>query len=121
MADEGAGISGTALHVTVVYSPAPRVVHECALTLASGSSVLQALNASGLLQQFPDLDVQSVGVGVWGRKAALGHVLRDKDRVEIYRPLQVDPKLARRTRFQKQGARTTGLFANRRKGGKAGY
>ena len=110
-----------ARNVTVVYSPEPRVVHERAVELPAGATVLQALQASGLLEEFPQLDVQSAVVGVWGRKCALGYVLRDDDRVEIYRPLKVDPKLARRARFQKQGARATGLFANRRKGGKAGY
>ncbi len=43
------------------------------------------------------------------------------DRLEIYRPLTVDPKVARRERFSRQGARTTGLFARRRAGGKSGY
>ncbi len=60
-------------------------------------------------------------VGVWGRKASASQVLRERDRIEIYRPLQVDPKVARRERFRKQGARTSGLFAHKRDGGKAGY
>jgi hypothetical protein len=49
-----------------------------------------------------------------GRKAGLEDVLRYRDRVEIYRPLQVDPKLARRERFRKQGVRAAGLFARRK-------
>jgi putative ubiquitin-RnfH superfamily antitoxin RatB of RatAB toxin-antitoxin module len=110
-----------ASHVIVVYSPEPRVVHERPVVLPEGASVLQALQASGLLEEFAALDLQTATVGIWGSKCALGHVLRDNDRVEIYRPLKVDPKLARRARFQKQGARATGLFANRRKGAKAGY
>jgi len=47
--------------------------------------------------------------------------LRAGDRLEIYRPLRVDPKVARRERFAKQGARTTGLFARQRPGAKTGY
>ena len=47
--------------------------------------------------------------------------VRDGDRVEIYRDLKVDPKVARRERFRKQGARATGLFAQRRPGAKPGY
>jgi putative ubiquitin-RnfH superfamily antitoxin RatB of RatAB toxin-antitoxin module len=47
--------------------------------------------------------------------------LQDHDRVEICRALTVDPKVARRARFVKQGARTTGLFARKRPGAKAGY
>ena len=60
-------------------------------------------------------------VGVWGRKASLSHVLRDRDRVEMYRPLTVDPKVARRERFQSQGSRGAGLFSKRRPGAKPGY
>jgi putative ubiquitin-RnfH superfamily antitoxin RatB of RatAB toxin-antitoxin module len=60
-------------------------------------------------------------VGVWGRRATPGQLLREGDRVEVCRPLLVDPKVARRERFQRQGARATGLFARRRPGGKQGY
>ena len=63
----------------------------------------------------------ALSVGVWRRKAALTQVLRDHDRVEVYRPLLVDPKVARRERFARQGARSAGLFASRRAGAKAGY
>jgi sulfur carrier protein len=59
--------------------------------------------------------------GVWGRKQPPDHVLRQGDRVELYRALKVDPKVARRERFSKQGARTTGLFSKRRAGAKSGY
>jgi putative ubiquitin-RnfH superfamily antitoxin RatB of RatAB toxin-antitoxin module len=48
-------------------------------------------------------------------------VLRDQDRVEIYRGLRVDPKVARRERFNRQGAKRAGLFAKTRAGAKAGY
>jgi putative ubiquitin-RnfH superfamily antitoxin RatB of RatAB toxin-antitoxin module len=108
------------LQVTVAWSDGPRQVHERVLCLQAGSTVLQALQASGALQG-PGMDPQLLAIGVWGRKARLGQLLRDKDRVEIYRPLLVDPKVARRERFQKQGARTTGLFANKRPGAKQGY
>jgi len=74
-----------------------------------------------LLTQFPELDVSRSVFGVWGRKAGPNQSLRDCDRIEIYRELKVDPKVARRERFVKQGARTTGLFAKKRLGAKAGY
>ena len=64
---------------------------------------------------------QAGPAGLWGRSAPLTQALRDGDRVELYRPLTVDPKVARRERFARQGARTTGLFARRRPGGKSGY
>ncbi len=113
--------SDLSLQITVVYSPAPREVREIALRLTAASTVLQALQASGLLQLFPLIDLQTTVVGVWGRKARLDQALRENDRVEIYRPLTVDPKVARRERFAKQGARTAGLFVKKRAGAKAGY
>ena len=110
-----------AIQVVVVYSPAARVVHEVALSLDEGTTVSQALHLSGLLQQFPEIELSQAVVGVWARKARPNQLLRDLDRVEIYRGLKVDPKVARRERFVKQGARTTGLFAKKRQGAKAGY
>ena len=58
---------------------------------------------------------------VWGKPVEPLHVLKDGDRLEVLRPLRVDPKVARRERFQKQGAKTAGLFAKRRVGAKPGY
>lgn len=109
------------LRVTVAYSPAPRQVIEWPLELAAGAAVSDALQASGLGECLPQLDLQAVDAGVWGRKAALDQLLQDGDRVEIYRPLQVDPKVARRERFRKQGSRAPGLFAGTRAGAKPGY
>jgi putative ubiquitin-RnfH superfamily antitoxin RatB of RatAB toxin-antitoxin module len=106
--------------VTVLYSPAPREVHEWPVVLAPGATVLQALQACGLQAAFPELDLHHAVVGVWGRKARLDQVVRESDRIEIYRPLKVDPKLARRERFRKQGVRAAGLFA-RKKESKPGY
>lgn len=109
------------IQVTVVYSHRAREVQEVMLCMAPCSTVFQAVHASGFLQTFPGLDQPSTPVGVWGRHAHWDQVLRDHDRVEIYRPLLVDPKVARRERFAKQGARTTGLFTSKRVGAKAGY
>jgi putative ubiquitin-RnfH superfamily antitoxin RatB of RatAB toxin-antitoxin module len=110
-----------AITVSIVYSPAARQVYEDELQLEDGATVRQAVAASGLLAAFPELELGQALVGVWGRKAAAGQVLRNRDRIEIYRPLQVDPKVARRERFRKQGVRSTGLFARPRAGGKPGY
>jgi uncharacterized protein len=109
------------IQVTVLYSPAAREVHQWAVPLASGATVLDALRESGLQATFPEVDLGSAVVGIWGRKARLEQGLRDRDRVEIYRPLKVDPKLARRERFRKQGVRAAGLFARKRAGAKPGY
>jgi putative ubiquitin-RnfH superfamily antitoxin RatB of RatAB toxin-antitoxin module len=109
------------IRVSIVYSPGARQVFEEMLDLQCGATVRQAVQASSLLTAFPELDLRHATVGVWGRKASASQVLRERDRIEIYRPLQVDPKVARRERFRKQGARTSGLFAHKRDGGKAGY
>lgn len=77
---------------------------------------------SGLSQLFPAMNLPPTAkLGVWGRKSTPDHLLKDLDRVEIYRPLTVDPKVARRERFARQGARTAGLFEKKRDGAKAGY
>ena len=109
------------IRVTVAYSPAAREVHEIALTLVEASSVANALSASGLIAQFTELASGPLNVGVWNRKAELTQALRDQDRVEIYRPLKVDPKVARRQRFVNQGAKKAGLFSKSRPGAKTGY
>lgn len=109
------------IEITVAFSPSARVVHEIPLRLPLGATVAQALEQSGLQKLFPALDWQAVTVGIWGRKVAMDQPLRENDRVEMYRPLRVDPKVARRERFAKQGARTTGLFARQRPGAKTGY
>ena len=90
--------------VEVVYSPAAREVDLVALDVAEGATVLHALRESRLLERHPQIDLASAKVGVWGRVAPLSQVLREGDRVEVYRPLTVDPKEARRQRYRKQKA-----------------
>jgi putative ubiquitin-RnfH superfamily antitoxin RatB of RatAB toxin-antitoxin module len=107
--------------VTVAYSPAPRQVLQWLLELPAGATVRQAVLASGLAAACPGLDVATCEVGIWSRACAWEAALREGDRVEIYRGLQVDPKVARRERFRQQGARAAGLFAKKRPGAKAGY
>lgn len=110
-----------ALTVTVVYSPGPREMHEVALEVMAPCTVLQTLQYSGLLAKWPEIDSIGTPVGIWGRKSDLGQLVRNQDRIEIYRPLRVDPKVARRERFVKQGSRGAGLFVKKRLGAKAGY
>jgi putative ubiquitin-RnfH superfamily antitoxin RatB of RatAB toxin-antitoxin module len=109
----------TSMKVTLLYATAPRTVHESCVELVPHATVQQALQAAGWLQPFPELP--QTACGVWGRKASLDTVLREGDRVEFYRALRVDPKVARRERYQGQGARSAGLFNRRRPGSKAGY
>ncbi len=89
------------LRVELVYSPAARQVQRMSLELPSGSCVADALNASGWLTQH-GLTSDKLRCGVWGRAQPLDHILRDGDRIELYRPLRVDPKEARRLRYKRQ-------------------
>lgn len=107
--------------VTVMHSPAPRQVLEWELDLPEGATVRQAVQASGLAQACPQIDLATCEAGIWGRRSDGEHAVREGDRVEIYRGLLVDPKVARRERFRKQGARAAGLFAKTRPGAKPGY
>lgn len=113
--------SETTLAVTVCFSGAARDVVECVVQLPQGSCIADAIRASRLLTGLPDAQVDALQTGIWGRKLPPDHGLRDGDRVELYRALKVDPKVARRERFSRQGARTTGLFSKRRAGAKSGY
>jgi putative ubiquitin-RnfH superfamily antitoxin RatB of RatAB toxin-antitoxin module len=107
--------------VTVVYAPAQREVLEVRLDVETGSTAGAAVRQSGLLDNLPQNVVAALELGIWGRRVPLDHRLQAGDRVELYRPLLVDPKVARRERFVKQGAKSAGLFAKRRDGAKAGY
>ena len=112
------------LRITVVHSSQPREVTEHLLELPTLSTVNDALLACQAFENFPSnvlIDDEKWTLGVWGRPVTHEYLLRDEDRLEIYRPLKVDPKVARRERFQKQGSRAAGLFATRRKGAKPGY
>ena len=68
------------------------------LRVPAGTSIEQAVAHSGLLQAIPGIDLAINMVGIYGKKKPLDSVLRDGDRVEVYRPLQADPKEARRRR-----------------------
>jgi putative ubiquitin-RnfH superfamily antitoxin RatB of RatAB toxin-antitoxin module len=107
------------MNIVLVYASAPRTVHELALDVPEACTVEQALALSGWLAHFPEL--ASLPAGLWNHKVTRETVLRPDDRLEFYRPLRVDPKVARRERFVGQGARGAGLFSRRRPGSKAGY
>lgn len=88
------------MQVEVVYCPGPRRCERIALRLPDGACLGDALAASGLCARH-GLQAGALLTGVWGRKQPLQAPLRDRDRVEIYRPLQVDPKEARRLRYKR--------------------
>jgi putative ubiquitin-RnfH superfamily antitoxin RatB of RatAB toxin-antitoxin module len=90
------------LRISVAYSPRAGEVDEVALRLQPGADVALALAASGMRLRHPELDWDRAVVGVWGQPCALQRSLRDLDRVEVYRPLSVDPMEARRRRDRAQ-------------------
>ncbi len=102
------------MRITVAWSPGPGQVIERPLDVPAGASVGEALEACAAMAGFPGMPDPSLEVAVWGRAQDEAHVLREGDRLELLRPLRVDPKVARRERFQKQGARAAGLFAKRK-------
>jgi putative ubiquitin-RnfH superfamily antitoxin RatB of RatAB toxin-antitoxin module len=68
------------------------------MKVAVGTTALEAVQCSGLLQQFPMIEAGSLRFGVYGKLVSAERVLRPHDRVEIYRPLLADPKEVRRRR-----------------------
>jgi uncharacterized protein len=83
--------------VAVVYALAD-VQQVIPLELAPGTTIADAVAVSGILQRCPELDPSRLRIGVWGRRVDPHAPVRNLDRIEIYRPLPVDPKLARRDR-----------------------
>lgn len=86
-----------AITVEVIYAR-PERQEMVRVELPSGSTLLQAIEVSGLLQKFPEIDLAQNKVGIFGKLGKLDTVLRSRDRVEIYRPLIADPKEVRRQR-----------------------
>lgn len=89
------------LRVSVAYSPCAGEVDEVAVEVPPGATLMDAVRASGMAQRHPGLDLTESRLGIWGRVQPENTALRERDRVEIYRPLQVDPKEARRLRYRK--------------------
>ena len=81
--------------VVVAYAGGDRQVLR-GLEIVPGSTLADAISASGLLRDFPEIDLAQNRVGIFGRLVRLDTPLREGDRVEIYRPLTADPKEARR-------------------------
>ena len=96
--------AGPAIAVEVAYSPAARRVDNVTLRLPVSTSAIDAVRRSGLVQRY-GLDEQTLRLGIWGRSCGPEQMLRDRDRVEVYRPLSVDPKEARRLRYRATGRR----------------
>ena len=85
------------IRVSLVHAE-PARVFRVELELPAGSTVADAIGTSGIRRARPDIDIGDDRVGIFARRVSLDTVLRDGDRVEIYRPLTIDPKEARRRR-----------------------
>lgn len=87
--------------VQVCYATA---VHEYfrELNVEAGATIAQAIEQSGVLVDIPGIDLALQPVGLYGKKKPLDTVLREHDRIEIYRPLVADPKESRRRRAEKK-------------------
>ena len=89
------------LNIEIVYGLPDKQVLKT-MQVVEGTTIRQAALQSGLENEFPDLDLYSAKLGIFGKIAKDDTVLRDKDRIEVYRPLLIDPKEARRQRVQNQ-------------------
>jgi putative ubiquitin-RnfH superfamily antitoxin RatB of RatAB toxin-antitoxin module len=83
--------------VEVIYAT-PRQQRIFSIRVPEGTTVAGAIRVSGLLEEFPEIDLARNKVGIFSRRVSLEHSLRPGDRIEIYRPLLVDPKTARHVR-----------------------
>ena len=93
-------MADTLIDIEVAYAnPEKQVI--VALKMPEGATVEQAINASGLLNYFPEIGWADIKVGIFGSVCKLDQPVRQADRVEIYRPLIHDPKEARRQRAVK--------------------
>jgi len=89
------------IHVQICFAkPELQVLHD--LTVPAGATIQQAILQSGLLKQYKEIDLTVSKVGIYGKLKSLDTILREHDRVEIYRPLVADPMESRRHRAIKK-------------------
>ncbi|SHG70500.1 RnfH family protein [Massilia sp. CF038] len=94
------------LQVQVWYASALSQVRRD-VSVEAGTTIEQAIVQSGILTDIPGIDLAQQPVGLYGKKRPLDTVLRARDRIEIYRPLVADPKVAKRRRAAKDASGTT--------------
>ena len=92
------GDAAPTVRVAIAFSPRAGRAFESALELPAPATALDAIRASGLFERCPELALGEPLLGIWGRACAPETVLADGDRVEVYRPLTMDPNEARRLR-----------------------
>jgi hypothetical protein len=87
--------------IEVIYA-LPEEQQLLTLDVEQGTTVEQAIKLSGILEKYPEIDLENNKVGIFGKVTKIDEPLRDKDRIEIYRPLIADPKESRRKRAEKK-------------------
>jgi putative ubiquitin-RnfH superfamily antitoxin RatB of RatAB toxin-antitoxin module len=87
------------MQVEVVFALAEKQVLR-AVELPEGATVAEVIEASNIAQQFPGIDLGKLPSGVWGKRVERSYVVRDGDRVELYRPLENEPREARRLKAE---------------------
>ena len=90
-------LSTSAIQVQVCYALADKVYLQD-VTLPAASTIQNAIISSGVLQQYPEIELAAARVGIFGKLKPLDSLLQHGDRVEIYRPLQAEPMESRRRR-----------------------
>jgi putative ubiquitin-RnfH superfamily antitoxin RatB of RatAB toxin-antitoxin module len=88
------------MRVEVVYA-LPGAEDAVCVTLERGATLADAVSASRIPERHPEIDVETLTLGVFGKARAPGSAAADGDRIEIYRPLVIDPKDARRKRARR--------------------
>ncbi len=87
------------INIEVVYAlPDEQILFKKAVS--EGATVMEGIQASGVLEKYPALDLATHKLGIFGKLTKADAVLRDRDRIEIYRPLLADPKEVRRRRAE---------------------
>jgi putative ubiquitin-RnfH superfamily antitoxin RatB of RatAB toxin-antitoxin module len=90
------------IRIEIIHARAQRCIAK-SLTMPPGALIADALKLAALEQDFQDVDLANATVGIFGQVASRDRPLKDGDRIEIYRPLFEEPKLARRKRVSKSG------------------
>ena len=91
------------MKVEVAYATADKQ-RVISLDVPRGTTVLEAIKLSKIQQHFPEIDLANLQVGIFSRKVALDTTLNEHDRVEIYRPLLIDPMQKRRLRAKRMSS-----------------
>lgn len=104
-------MSSASIRVEVVYA-LPTQQEVIALTVPEGTCIQDAIEQSGVLAKHPEIDLKKNKLGIFAKLSKPDTILRDRDRIEIYRPLIADPKLVRKQRAEEGKVMKKGASEN---------